>query len=287
MVLAEMAFIAVILSACSSSPTARDEEKEKSPDMEIILYNDDTGDIRDGEGTRIAGFHIYGRSGTISMFLSTSINFFGQSTDHIYLHKGKAYATSHDYIYEEENTGIPYTQKEVGTEIHYMIYKSGGSSVAAVEKTVDQKIREAKTVEEVRKLIDGTTWRYTEDLSSARQLNSCWFKVEFKDGRYTSYYAQPSDGKWTKSKTGTYEIEEGRYSNTGEKYISVAWDGEIFAEFLTIPCEFKMTTDQFEVHVFSSFMDGLDKMQNGHYGHAMKGNTHYTGQMKFGDYSWD
>lgn len=280
-ILVPLLFILFIKFASSNE---NQTTETNSPQMEIVLYNDDTGAIYDSNGNRLTGFKIYGRSGTIQMYLNSSISFFGTSTDILYLYKGKAYADSHDYIYNESTTGVPYVQKEEGTEIHYAFYNENGNHTVAVEKSLEQKIREAQTVEEVRKLLNGTTWHYTENLSNSQI--GCWLKVEFRNGQYTSYYASPSDGHWTKSKTGTYSIDEGRYSNTGTKYIAVEWEGDIFASYTTIPCEFKMTTDDFELHLFSSFLDHINTSLHGYYYNAEHGGTHYTGKMEFGDYLW-
>ena len=269
----------------SKSTDAEAAKDENKPQMTMILYNDDSGEIRDENNMRISGFKIYGRSGTITAYLNTSISFFGKTTEKIYLHEGKAYTSFDDYCYHEDTTGTPFKKEEVGTEIHFLFYSPNGGNAKVVEKSVDQKIREAKTVAEVRRLIDGTTWHYTEDLSYSKI--GCWLKVVFRGGQYTCYYAKPSDGKWTKSKSGTYKIEEGRYSNTGEKYISVKWDGDIFAEFMAVPCEFEMTTDNFTVHVFSSFTDHMNTALHGHYYTATRGRTHGSGQMEFGDYTWN
>lgn len=154
-----------------------------------------------------------------------------------------------------------------------------------VEIPLDQKIRNASTVDEVRQLIDGTTWHHTKNLNDSKV--GCWLKVKFENGRFTHYYALPSDGQWTQAGTGTYKVTEGRFADSGERYIAVEWEGKIKADFLTIPFEYKLVTNNFEIHLFSSLMDGMDRLQNGHYAHAMRGNTHYVDTMELGDYSWD
>lgn len=155
---------------------------------------------------------------------------------------------------------------------------------AVVEIPLDQKIRNAKTAAEVRKLIDGTTWHHTKNLHESKI--GCWIKVKFENGKYTSYYAAPNDGKWTKSVTGKYKIKEDRFADSGEKYISVEWKGDLKADFVTLPCEFSLVTNNFQLDVFSSFADGLNNFMYGSYYNAINGRTHYVDSMEFGDYFW-
>ena len=157
------------------------------------------------------------------------------------------------------------------------------------EKTLENKIKEAKNIEEVKKLIDGTTWHYTENLSSS--AIGSWIKVTFSNGMFTAYYALPSDGQWTKGGSGEYEIVDGRYANTGDKYLSVAWEDKMKLEgWLTTPCQFMLTLDNFQLHVGSKFMDGL-AAANSFLEHGNSYNIpekmNLTGKMEFGDYTWN
>lgn len=141
------------------------------------------------------------------------------------------------------------------------------------EITIEQRIRDVQTIEEASKLIDGTTWHYTENLSSSKI--GFWVKVSFNNGQATSYYANPSDGQWTKSKeSANYQIEEGRYSNTGERYIAVKWKGQ---GYMGLPCNYALILDSFQLAVQNALPD-LDtfKMLPPDYG-----------IMEFGDYEWD
>lgn len=150
-----------------------------------------------------------------------------------------------------------------------------------IEKIIsDRKSRETRIfklkyvarLENARELIDGTTWHYTENLSSSKI--GFWVKVSFNNGQATSYYANPSDGKWTKSKENVnYQIEEGRYSNTGERYIAVKWKGQ---DNMGLPCNYALILGSFQLAVQSALPD-LDtfKMLSPDYG-----------TMEFGDYEW-
>lgn len=158
------------------------------------------------------------------------------------------------------------------------------------QKTIPEKIQEATSLQEVKNLIDGTTWHYTENLSTSKIGG--WLKVIFNNGNYITYYAKPSDGKWTEGGRGQYEIKEGRYSNTGEKYYGVSWNGDMKFDWVTIPCEMIMTIDKdgFQLNVGSSLMRGMNSLTMGIQGAAYYNATHnqtYTGSMEFGDYSWD
>ncbi len=157
-------------------------------------------------------------------------------------------------------------------------------------KPIYEQIKEAQSCEEASRLIDGTTWHYTENLSTSNIGG--WVKVSFKNGHYTTYHARPADGKWTKGGEGIYHITEGRYSNTGEKYISVSWEGDMSIEFLTVPCQFTLTLDNFQLHVGSNLIDGMSTLNDRFAGRsyqysAMRKKMDLVGTMEFGDYSWD
>ena len=150
------------------------------------------------------------------------------------------------------------------------------------EISTEDKVKNAKSTDEVRKNLNGTIWHYTENLDNSDI--GCWIKVEFNNGKYTSYYALPSDGKWTQDKSGNYELKEGRYSNTGEKYISVHWEGNIKNPQLglAIPCEMAFTTDNFQLNVHSPQIDAV--LYNGR---GMIKQIIMKGQMEYGDYVWN
>ena len=149
-------------------------------------------------------------------------------------------------------------------------------------KSTREKIQEATNADEVHQLLDGTTWHYTINLDNSEI--GCWLKVVFHGDEYTSYYALPSDGQWTEDTSGTYEIEEGRYANTGERYISIRWEGNIKNPELNIllPCDMTMTTDNFQLGVHSSQMDAV--LWNGH---GMMKKIIMKGHMVYGDYTWN
>lgn len=159
---------------------------------------------------------------------------------------------------------------------------SDNNATIQQEISVEDEVRTAKSIDEVKRTLNGTTWHYTENLDDSDI--GCWIKVEFNNGKYTTYYALPSEGKWTQDKSGTYELKEGRYTNTGKKYVSVHWEGNIKNPQLgmTIPCEMGFTTDNFQLNVHSPQIDAV--LYNGR---GMIKQIIMKGQMEFGDYSWD
>lgn len=158
------------------------------------------------------------------------------------------------------------------------------------QKTIPELLQEATNVQEIPNLIDGTTWHYTENLNNS-EIGG-WLQVTFNNGQYITYYANPTDGKWTEGGRGQYDISEGRYSNTGEKYYGISWNGDMKFDWATIPCEMTMTinNDGIQLNVTSSFMKGLNSLTMGVRQGAYYNATHnqvYKGKMEFGEYSWD
>lgn len=95
-------------------------------EMEIILYNDDTGEVLDANEKRICGFELSGgRKGIIHIRTSQDIDFFGATTKHIYLQKGYAYAEFSDALRDKTENGVPFQKEDKGSEIHYYLIPSG------------------------------------------------------------------------------------------------------------------------------------------------------------------
>lgn len=142
------------------------------------------------------------------------------------------------------------------------IVSSCGNNSSSNDKVIS-KIQSAKTTDEVRELLNGTTWHYTENLSNSEIEG--WIKVSFNGDNYVAYSANPSDGKWTQTGSGTYEIGEDRYANTGDKYIFVKWKGDLKVEHQKIPCEYYLSTNNFQLMVTSSFLDKMSVAFSGDY----------------------
>ena len=156
------------------------------------------------------------------------------------------------------------------------------NTTAIKKKSITEKMQEATTIDEVKQLLNGTTWHYTENLDNSEI--GCWIKVEFNGNNYTTYYALPSEGQWTKAQTGTYTVKECRYVNTGKKYISIHWDGSIKNPQLGIilPCDMAFTSDDFGLRVHSPQMDAVL-----YDGRGMMKQIIMNGTMEYGDYKWN
>lgn len=150
--------------------------------------------------------------------------------------------------------------------------KSDGVSTMAQEKSVQEKIKEASSIEEVETLLNGTAWHYTENLNTSNI--GFWVKVEFSNGQFNSYYAEPSDGKWTSGGSGNYSIEEGRFSNSGEKYIAVIWEAKGY-KGLPFKYAFIPNNLQFSVQSMLPSLSTFRLLEPDY------------GIMEFGDYSWN
>lgn len=176
------------------------------------------------------------------------------------------------------------------SENYYLDFRKIMDNIKYKGKSIPERLIAAENLNEIKKLIDGTTWHYTENLSNS-EIGG-WLKVYFKNGQYITYYATPSDGEWTEGGRGRYEITEGRYANTGKKFYGVNWKGDMKLNWITIPCEMLMTIDKdgLQLNVGSSFMNGMRSLSMGINEAAYYNATHknvFTGKIEFGDYVWD
>jgi hypothetical protein len=93
----------------------------------------------------------------------------------------------------------------------FLNYGSGESSNSSTSKP---SCEYAGTLEEVKSCITGV-W-------VANTTGKIWYRVVIKsDLTYQLYNAMPADGAWPSSpeKTGTVTIDEGRFTNSGKKYV--------------------------------------------------------------------
>ncbi|MBR1934157.1 MAG: zinc ribbon domain-containing protein [Prevotella sp.] len=82
------------------------------------------------------------------------------------------------------------------------------------------------TVDDVRRNIEGTVWTYTEIIGDDDSYDR-WCRLRFDEGRLLFYEVSPSKGEWGEPHVCDYEVEEARYSNTGERYIRICWHGPL------------------------------------------------------------
>lgn len=90
------------------------------------------------------------------------------------------------------------------------------------------------SVDSVSKNINSTFWTFTEDLSTVDGVDY-WYRLHFKDGKLYFYEVSPSEGNWGEPLVTNYEIEERRYSNNGEKYVCVTWNGSPGFSYTLVP----------------------------------------------------
>ena len=160
--------------------------------------------------------------------------------------------------------------------------ESSGSSASG--SGIKHKLQTATTIEEARELIDGTVWHYTKNTSDPDDQIGFWMKVEFHGDTYTHYRADPSDGEWEKVREGTYEIVEERYSNTGEKYIAVKWDGS--ETLLPLQISLSLETFRFAATTKELSLPSPDYIYGNIYRTPKPAQTRY-GYMELGDYEWE
>ena len=130
-------------------------------------------------------------------------------------------------------------------------YASADRILDEMEKSITlNNLKNVKSVNEFEELIDGTTWHFTQNLNKTEI--PCWIMVTFDNGKYKTYYANPSDGYWTEGGNGEYVVEESRYSNTGEKFYVIVWEGQMqLIKGFDISGTFALTHNgEFYIHPF-------------------------------------
>ena len=122
--------------------------------------------------------------------------------------------------------------------------------------SIETRLRNVGTIQDARLLIEGTVWEHTVNTDESEL--GYWLKVEFANGRYKSFYMLPSDDGWTYGGEGSYEITEGKFSNTGERYIAVHWEGKGYSGW---PMKYALVLNNFQVTAVSSVPDP-DRLSN-------------------------
>lgn len=182
-----------------------------------------------------------------------------------------------------------------GTEIWGYVDKKGNSTLLTAIKQIEkieqrkqesekvskystlQLIQRATDEEELRCLLDGTVWTYTGNLSSYSDKFGYWVRVQFDGETVSQSWAFPSDGKWGGAKTDTYMITKGYYSDTGEKYIAIKWNGPGSYGF---PCEYSLVPREMQLYARSA----LPSLEPSNYG---KKESFKSVRISFGDFHWD
>ena len=100
--------------------------------------------------------------------------------------------------------------------------KRKGYEAELFEEWIEYKKAKCSTIEGVREFIQNEVWTYTDPIEEGEKFNM-WCRIVFKDGKVYYYQVSPSKGEWGEPHICDYTIEEGRYSNTGEKYVAIRW----------------------------------------------------------------
>lgn len=89
-----------------------------------------------------------------------------------------------------------------------------------------------RTTKNVRVNIEGTEWTYMDEFSGTGDY---WHRLQFKDGKVYHYEVFPSKGNWGEPTVSSYSIVEGRYGNTGQKYIGIEWEESLDSKWTFVP----------------------------------------------------
>lgn len=116
--------------------------------------------------------------------------------------------------------------------------------------TIEASLQNVTTIQDAKQLIEGTVWEHTVNTDESEL--GYWVKVEFANGRYKTFYMNPSDEGWTNGGEGAYKIKEGKFANTGEKYVAVHWEGGGYKGW---PMKYALVLNNFQITVQSAVPD--------------------------------
>ena len=87
------------------------------------------------------------------------------------------------------------------------------------------------SIEDTQKHINGKTYMATP-------RGDVWFKITFEGDNFTLWKALPSEGSWGEpAMRGTFNISEGRYSDTGQRYYMVRLiDRNADTDYIPLDC---------------------------------------------------
>lgn len=244
----------------------------ETPIMQCVI-EDNKGTYYGEEGEEPCPVITYSHSEPFNIVFDRSVNFYGTRVREIYL--------EHGLVYNNKESFDPigsYSSTINRGERTFSFYRSKTAPYDGV--SLKEKLRQAKTKEEVVRLINGTTW-YCTDASTL----SGWLQVKFRNGRYIFYSAAPSDGKWTQTGSGTYTVSEGHFSDTGKKYVSIEWECEFkIMRSGTIPCEFYFFPAEEQIDVTCHTLYRANRAI-GNYSPFTRERV-YSARMHQGEYKW-
>ena len=137
--------------------------------------------------------------------------------------------------------------------VSHLLYDKTHDSVLKQEseKMEMEWQKKCSTIENVRELIENTTWTFTKPIREDDKFNH-WCRLVFKNGKLYYYEVSPSKGEWGEPNICDYTIEERRYSNTGKKYIAVFWTSLI--KYAFVPSERSISFQTSSGYVFGAYL---------------------------------
>ncbi len=233
------------------------------------------------------GFDLFGHFGRVNTVANTSWH-----------NQKRRNGISSETVYTEDNTirhnnrmswivGVCLAVIAVG--VAAFLYKGDNDVVKSEpvqsrKPSVEAQLRTATSVDEVEKLINGTTWHSTPNLTTSNMEG--WVQVKFSQGTFSCYTANPSDGKWTYAGSGRYDIGEGRFANTGEKYVYISWKADYkVSPSMKLPCTYTFIPLNRQINVACDMLyHAMRGLSGDYYGDA--GNNGNVGMMVLGEYHW-
>ena len=78
------------------------------------------------------------------------------------------------------------------------------------------------------------------------------------NSKITYCEVSPSEGDWGNPQVCDYTIEEKRYSNTGERYVGVFWEGSLMMKYVFVPSERSISYQGRNGYVFGAYLQMKD-----------------------------
>lgn len=133
------------------------------------------------------------------------------------------------YVQPKEGKGVPlFVWIFIGSGLILLFIVLGKNVLKSSTQKVNGRdssysvVEDYNTVAKTRSLLDGSIWHFASPIGEKDMFNK-WCKLVFRDGKLYYYEVSPSEGDWGEPTVCDYTIEEKRYSDTGERFISVNW----------------------------------------------------------------
>lgn len=250
-----------------------------NPTMKCEIV-DNHGTIYGTNDKPICAATMYSDREPFHISFESSVDMFGTNVTNIYCREHMAFR---EYPYPSQISSLTpigkYDVEKINGKWIFNFSKFIESDTKSIP--LERKLREAQNTDEVKKLLNGTTWHCLQNDRSGAM--SWWTQVKFEGDNFICYTANPSDGHWTEAGRGSYEIGQGRFANTGEQYVYLTWTAEGGKVLAKLPCEYVFipTNRQFEITC-----KALDSASRGISGNWYAPSTKETGTMILGEYEW-